>query len=178
MLIRYGLFAAALAMSDGGAQAEVRSAAPHGFTIEQKVNLVVPPAAAWRSLGQIGSWWAGDHTYSGSAANLSLELRPGGCFCERLEAGGGVEHMRVAYVEPGKRVVLTGALGPLLYEAVSGVMDLKVERIAGGSTVSMSYKAGGFASGGADKLAPAVDKVLAEQMKRLRTYATANDKKL
>ena len=50
------------------------------------------------------------------AANLSLDAAPGGCFCERLPNGGGVEHMRVTYVEPGKRIVLTGSLGPLLYK--------------------------------------------------------------
>ena len=175
--MRYSFLVAASLIA-APAAAEVRNAAPHGFTLEQKVNLVVSPEVAWRSLGQIGSWWSGDHTYSGSASNLSLEMRSGGCFCERLDGGGGVEHLRVAYVEPGKRLVLTGALGPLLYEGVSGVMDLKVDRIAGGSTVSMSYKAGGFANGGADKLAPLVDKVLADQMKRLRAFATANDKKL
>ena len=32
----------------------------------------------------------------------------GGCFCERLKDGGGVEHMRVTFVDPGKRIVLTG----------------------------------------------------------------------
>ena len=160
------------------ATAEVKGASDHGFAIEQRVTLVVPPEVLYRSVGRIGSWWSGDHTYSGDASNLSLDLRPGGCFCERLPGGGGIEHLRVAYVEPGKRVVLTGALGPLLYEGVSGVMDLKVERIAGGSALTMTYKAGGFADGGAAKLAPLVDKVLGEQMSRLRTFAAASDKKL
>ena len=160
------------------AAAEVKSASDHGFAIEHRVTLVVPPEVLYRSVGRIGSWWSGDHTYSGSAANLSLDLRPGGCFCERLPGGGGVEHLRVAHVEPGKRVVLTGALGPLLYEGVSGVMDLKVERIAGGSALTMSYKAGGFANGGAANLAPMVDKVLGDQMRRQRAVAAASDKKL
>ena len=35
----------------------------------------------------------------------------------------------------------------------------------------MDYKAAGFAKGGAAELAPIVDKVLGEQMKRLRVYA-------
>jgi hypothetical protein len=30
-----------------------------------------------------------------SALNLSLQLRPGGCLCEILPLGGGVEHLRV-----------------------------------------------------------------------------------
>lgn len=172
------LCATAFLLAATPAAAEVKNSSDHGFTVEQRVTLVVPPEVLYRSLGQIGSWWSGEHTYSGKASNLSLELRPGGCFCERLPAGGGIEHLRVAYVDPGKRVVLTGALGPLLYEGVSGVMDFKVEKIAGGSALTMNYKAAGFANGGAAKLAPIVDKVLAEQMKRLRTHAAANDKKL
>jgi hypothetical protein len=81
--------------------------------------------------------------------------------------------MRVTYIEPGKHVVLTGALGPLLYEAVTGVMDVQVKTIAGGAQLTLDYKAAGFAKGGADKLAPAVDSVLAGQMKRYRAYATS-----
>ena len=102
---------------------------------------------------------------------MSLQMRPGGCFCETLDGGGGVEHLRVAFVQPGERIVLTGSLGPLLYEATAGVMDVKVERIAGGSRVTMNYRAAGFAKGGAEKIAPLVDQVLGEQMKRFRVYA-------
>ena len=57
---------------------------------------------------------------SGNSANLSLALTPGGCFCERFPKGGGIEHMRVTYVDPGKRVVLTGALGPLALRSDDG----------------------------------------------------------
>jgi hypothetical protein len=133
----------------------------------------VPPAAAFDAFRNIGAWWDPEHTYSGDSANLSLALVPGGCFCELLPKGGGIEHMRVTYIEPGKHVVLTGALGPLLYEAVTGVMDVQVKTIAGGAQLTLDYKAAGFAKGGADKLAPAVDSVLAGQMKRYRAYATS-----
>jgi hypothetical protein len=101
---------------------------------------------------------------------MSLALSPGGCFCERLPNGGGIEHMRVSYIDPGKRIVLTGSLGPLLYEATAGVMDLQFERSAGGSKVTLDYKVAGFANGGAEKLAPLVDSVLGEQFKRYREY--------
>jgi hypothetical protein len=66
---------------------------------------------------------------------------------------------------------MTGALGPLLFEAVTGVMDVRVERIAGGSRLILTYRAAGFARNNAAELAPAVDKVLGEQVKRFRTYA-------
>lgn len=157
--------------------AEVVSASPNGFEIREMVPLVVSPDAAFRAFAKLPEWWDPQHTYSGDSANLSLSLVPGGCFCERIpKTGGGVEHLRVTYVEPGKHVVLTGALGPLLYEAVAGVMDVEVKPIAGGSQLTIDYKAAGFAGGGAATLAPAVDQVLAAQLKRLRAYATAQPK--
>jgi hypothetical protein len=82
----------------------------------------------------------------------------------------------VTYVEPGKRILFTGALGPLLFEAVTGVLDVQIKSTGGGSQLVLDYKAAGFAKGGADKLAPVVDQVLAAQMKRFRTYATAQPK--
>jgi len=153
--------------------AAVVSAGPNGFEVRQTVNLVVPPEAAMASFAELPSWWNPEHSYSGDSANLSLVLRPGGCFCERLPDGGGIEHMRVTYVDPGKRVVLTGSLGPLLYEATSGVMDVQVKRAAGGSQLTLDYKVAGFANGGGETLAVQVDQVLADQMKRLRAFATA-----
>jgi len=154
-------------------QAEVVSANANGFEVQHTIQTVVPQAAAYDAFGQIAQWWSKDHTYSGDSANMSLSLHPGGCLCERLPDGGGVEHMHVAYVVPGEQVVLTGSLGPLLYEATTGVMDVKVERIAGGSRVTMNYRAAGFANGGGEKMAPLVDQVLAEQMARFRKYAAA-----
>ena len=158
------------------APAEVVSASPHGFEIRHIVQTVTPQPAAFDAFAQLPQWWGKDHTYSGDSANLSLSLNPGGCFCERLPDGGGVEHMRVAYVVPGERLVMTGSLGPLLYEATAGVMDVRVERIAGGSRLILNYRVAGFANGGADKLAPLVDRVLGEQMARFRKFAAAMPK--
>jgi hypothetical protein len=153
------------------ASAEVVSAGPNGFHVRQTAQIVVPPPSAFTAFGRVGSWWSGEHTYSGKAANMTMALTPGGCFCERLDGGGGIEHLRVSFVNPGKRVVLTGSLGPLLYEATAGVMDVQFERIAGGTKVTMDYRVAGFADGGADKMAPLVDSVLAEQFKRYREFA-------
>jgi hypothetical protein len=168
---------ALLVFAAAPASAEVVSASSNGFEVRETVPLVVPPAAAFKAFGELPAWWDGQHSYSGDSANLRLELVPGGCFCERIpKTGGGVEHMRVAYVDPGKRVLLTGSLGPLLFEATTGVMDVQIKTIAGGSQLVLDYKVAGFANGGADKLAPAVDEVLADQMKRFRIYATGRPK--
>ena len=166
-----GLLAIAALAAPTAAAAEVVGSSNNGFELRQTVELSVPPRAAFDAFAQISRWWDDEHTYSGKAANLSLTLRPGGCFCEALPGGGGVEHMRVAYLAPGERLVMTGGLGPLLYEATAGVMDVKVERTSRGSRLTLSYKVAGFANGGAAKLAPIVDRVLAGQLDRYRKYA-------
>jgi hypothetical protein len=153
------------------ASAEVLSADPHGFEISQSVNLVIPQPKAFAAFGQIGQWWNKEHTYSGDAARMVLQMRPGGCLCESFPDGGGIEHMRVTYVQSGEQIVLTGSLGPLLYQATTGVMDVKVERIAGGSRVTMNYRVAGFAKGNGLDLAPQVDQMLGDQMKRFRVFA-------
>ena len=154
------------------AAAEVVSASSNGFEVRQTVPLVVKPEVAFQAFANLPAWWNPQHTYGGKSENLSFALTPGGCFCERLPGGGGVEHMRVTYVDPGKRVVLEGALGPLLYEAVAGVMDVQIKpRVAGGSTITLNYRASGFAKGGADRLAPLVDSVLGSQIDRLADVA-------
>lgn len=167
--MRHWLIGAAALVSAPASAAVVQSG-PNGFAIRHSVNLVIPPDQAFAAIGQLPRWWDKDHTYSGDSANLSMSLRAGGCFCERLEKGGGIEHMRVTLVQPGERVLMTGALGPLLFEGVSGVMDLKVERIAGGARVTMDYRAAGFANSNATSLAPIVDKVLGEQLRHFREY--------
>ena len=103
----------------------------HDLEVSHSVLVSAEPAKALASFTNVSKWWIADHTYSGSPANLSLDARPGGCFCERFPAGGGIEHMRVSYFEPGKYLILTGAMGPLLHEAVNGVMIVEVEKEGG-----------------------------------------------
>ena len=167
------LLIASLGFVSAPAAAEVVSASANGFEVRETVNLVAPPEIVWASFGNIGAWWDPEHSYSGKSDNLSLSLSPGGCFCERFPKGGGIEHMRVTYVDPGKRILLTGALGPLLYEATAGVMDVQLKPTAAGTELTLDYRAAGFAKGGAEKLAPAVDQVLAGQLKRFRAFATS-----
>jgi uncharacterized protein YndB with AHSA1/START domain len=168
---------AALLIAATPAAAGIVGASSNGFEVRETVPLVVPPEAAFKAFGDLPAWWDPEHTYSGSSANMRLELTPGGCFCERIpKSGGGVEHMRVVYVDPGKRIVMTGALGPLLYEATTGVMDVQIKPIAGGSQLTLDYKVAGFANGGAAQMAAQVDEVLREQLKRFRAYATGRPK--
>ncbi|MCY7398106.1 MAG: ATPase [Sphingomonas bacterium] len=166
------IFAISVALIAAPASAVVVGADSHGFELRHTLDLPVPPAQALAAFGQVGSWWSKDHTYSGNAARLSLQLRPGGCWCEQLDGGGGVEHLRVAYYEPGKRVVLTGGLGPLLFEATSGVMDVRATKTKTGSQLVINYRVAGFARGNGTEMALAVDQVLRGQTERLRAFAS------
>lgn len=170
------LFLAAIAIASPAA-AEVVSASPNGFEVQSSVNLVIPVPQSYAAFGRLNAWWSDTHSYSGKAANMRLSLQPGGCLCETIPTGGGVEHLRVTVVQPNERIVMTGSLGPVLYEAASGVMDVKFERIAGGSRVTLNYRAAGFAKASGDTMAPIVDSVLAEQLRRFRAYAARGGKK-
>jgi uncharacterized protein YndB with AHSA1/START domain len=169
--MRWIALAGLMLFTSAAAQAEVISSTTNGFHLRQTFTVAAPPAQAFAAFGQVSKWWSASHTYGGESSRLSLRLSPGGCFCEQLP-GGGVEHMRVTYVDAPERVVLTGALGPLLFQAVTSVMDVQFEPSGTGSKVTMEYKAAGFAAGGADKLAPAVDGVLAAQMKGFADFAS------
>jgi len=159
------------------AGAVVVGADSHGFELRHSIELPVQPAQALSAFGQVGSWWSKGHTYSGNASRLSLDLRSGGCWCERLDGGGGVEHMRVALYKPGERIVLTGGLGPLLFEATSGVMDVTATKTGTGSRLTINYRVAGFARGNGTAMALAVDQVLREQTERLRAYASKSGKR-
>ena len=164
---------ASVLLSSASASAEVVTSGPNGFHIRHSVEVPLSPPAAFDSFAQPGNWWNESHTYSGDSSNLSLALTPGGCFCERLPGGGGVEHLRVSMVRPGERLVLSGGLGPLLFEAVSGVMDVQFEAAGNGARVTLDYRLAGFANGGAEQLAPVVDGVIGEQISRYRDHAAA-----
>jgi hypothetical protein len=152
-------------------RADVTAAAPDGFTIERTVDIAVAPDAAWRDLGRMGSWWDPEHTYSGDARNLSLDLRAGGCFCERW-SGGEIEHGRVVLAWPAQRTLrLPSALGPLQELGVSGALTFAIAPHEGGSRVSLSYYVSGSSVSNLEPLAPLVEGVLALQLARLQRFA-------
>jgi uncharacterized protein YndB with AHSA1/START domain len=152
------------------AHADVVDSSSNGFTSKTTVVVAKPPAAAWKSLVAFGRWWDPAHSYSGTSANLSLVAKPGGCLCEKLP-GGGVEHARVTYADPGKLLRLRGALGPLGAMGVSAVMTFELvegkDADKGKTTITLTYAVGGYAPTGLDKLAKPVDGVLAHQLARL-----------
>lgn len=164
------LAAAALVLASPAA-AEVVHADNHGFEVSHSVSVKLSPADALMAFTRVSRWWMADHTYSGSPANLSLDPRPGGCLCEHFPAGGGIEHLRVTYFEPGKYLILTGAMGPLLHEAVTGVMNVRVEPDGRQTRLTLDYRASGFANGGGEKFAGMVNRMLGDTIEHYRVYA-------
>lgn len=168
------LFIAALALACASpAAAEVQAASEAGFVSHNVVEVPAAPTEAWSMLSQPREWWNGEHSYSGSAANMSIETVAGGCFCETIPAANGmasgqVEHMRVLYIDPRVNTLrLTGALGPLQSEAVTGVLTMKVEASDAGSKITWDYVVGGYARMPLGEMAPVVDQVVGEQLSRL-----------
>ncbi|MFN3389200.1 MAG: SRPBCC family protein [Allosphingosinicella sp.] len=160
--------AAALAFLAPAAHAEVVSVTPSGFAIESKAVVTATPAEAYAMLGRVDAWWDGAHSYSGDAANLRIEMKPGGCFCERVPDGdGAVEHMRVVQLRPGAMLRLQGGLGPLQGEGVSGTLTWALKPVAGGTEIIQTYVVGGYIRGGAEAWAKPVDGVMAGQLARL-----------
>jgi uncharacterized protein YndB with AHSA1/START domain len=161
------LFAFAFA---GGAHGAVVDAQPGGFEVSQSAIIEAAPGQVWAALGHIGAWWDSRHTFSGDAANLSVDLRPGGCFCERLAGGGGVRHMTVVYLQAPSQLRLSGALGPLQAMGVAGALTWTLKAEGGHTVVSQTYDVGGYARGGLAAIAAPVDEVLSGQLARLKRY--------
>ncbi len=156
-----------LAAVAGAASAEVTAKTPAGFQSKIVSEIAASPDKVWAALVQPSLWWNSSHTYSGKAANLSLEVKPGGCYCETLE-GGGVRHMTVVYAQPARQLRLAGGLGPLQAEAVSGAWTFELKPSPTGTTLTQTMNVGGWMPTGLDVMAGPVDGVLAEQLGRLK----------
>lgn len=129
---------------------------------------------AYRSFIALPRWWDPAHSYSGKSSALRFSAVAGSCWCESLEDGGSIEHMRVQLVQPGKRLVMSGGLGPLLFQGVAGTMDVTFTQKGKDTTVTIDYRVAGFARSDADKNAAPVDRVLAAAAERYAAYARSS----
>lgn len=163
-----GLALAALSWAVAPARAEVIDSTPQGFRVVHSIEVDAGPESVWRALEEPAGWWHPDHTWSGDAANLSLEVVPGGCFCETWD-GGASAHLDVVRVEEGRLLRLQGGLGPLQARPVTGLLDWRLEPGDEGRTsITLDYHVAGVA--GSDWANP-VDGVLALQVARLAQFA-------
>jgi uncharacterized protein YndB with AHSA1/START domain len=154
------------------AAAEVTERSAGGFVSVHELQTSASSEQVYRALtDEVARWWDAEHSWSGEASNFSLAAEAGGCFCERLADGGSVEHMRVVFAQPGRRLVLKGGLGPLQEMSVAGTMTFDLRPGAqGGTTLHYRYVVGGYAPDGLEQLADAVDQVQLGQLQRLVAY--------
>lgn len=160
----------------GIANAEVRDAGEVGFTIAHEVIVNAERVAVWKTaVNKIGQWWNPDHTVTGDARRLKISPQLQGCFCEHFETGGGVVHLTVTMVTPGRLLRLTGGLGPLGLMGADGNMTWEFEDVEGGTRVRFTYAVGGYRSGGMGMLAGPVDGVIGEALARMKALAETGD---
>ena len=153
--------------------AEVTSQSTTGFTVSYEADVTATPQAAYDAFAKVGSWWnAASHSYSGDGKNITVDVKPGGCWCEALPNGGFVRHMTVEAAIPGSSLVFSGGLGPLLYMGVTGHLVVSVEAKGTGSVVKMTYTVGGHDAKDFKDIAKAVDGVLAEGFSRYANFAS------
>ena len=171
---RLGLLAASVlftGLAAPAARAEVVARSAGGFQSRASLWVSRPPREAYeRAVGAVARWWDPSHTYSGDASNLALEASAGGCFCERLSGGGSVQHLEVAYVQPGAAIRLLGGLGPLQEIGASGALTWKFETVDDRTRVTWTYRVTGMEAADVEKLAGLVDQVLGVQLGRLARF--------
>lgn len=150
------------------ASAKVSQSDSSGFVVLEAGEVRASPETVWASLVHPERWWNKAHSWTGNARNFSMSPKPGGCFCEALPTAGFAEHARIIFAQRAKLLRLSGALGPLQGEALSGTLTIKIAPSKdGASTVTFEYVVGGYSRLSLTELAPAVDGVIAEQHRRL-----------
>jgi hypothetical protein len=163
--ITLGLALAALAAA---AHAEVTDRSAAGFEVTEKVTVAAAPRKVWDVIMRPDHWWSSEHSYSGDAKNFYFD--PSGCFCERLKVGA-VRHMTIVYSDGSTALRLYGGLGPLQFTGATGHLGFSLKPAGAGTELTVTYDVGGYAKGGLEQFAQPVDKVLGEQVARLKRYA-------
>lgn len=153
------------------AHAAVVDSGANGFAIQQTVHIAAPPDKVYAALIRPALWWDPGHTFSQSAANLSIDARGGGCFCEKLPNGGSVQHAVVVDADPGETLRLRGPLGPFQGQGVDGALTFSLKgSAAGGTDLVLDNIVGGYMKGGFGEWPVRADVMLAQQVGRLKAY--------
>ena len=150
------------------ANAKVVEQSEAGFSVAHTAQVAATPADVWKMLRMPQSWWSKEHSWSGDGANFWLDSQAGGCFCEKLpDTGSGVgsvQHARILFSKPNQMLRLSGAFGPLQGEALTGTLTIQIKETPTGSALRFDYVVGGYMRFKVGDIAPAVDKVIGEQL--------------
>ena len=156
------------ALMAGAAQAAVTDKSAAGFELTETATIAAPPAKVWAALMTPGAWWSSAHAFSGDAKNYSMDLA-GHCFCEKLPHGYA-RHMEIVYSDGATMLRLFGGLGPMQMTGAAGHMNIVLKRSGAATALTLTYDIGGYMKGGMDGFAPVADRVMGEQVGRLKTY--------
>jgi uncharacterized protein YndB with AHSA1/START domain len=161
------------------AWAEVVETTADRFVTRAAASVKAPPLATWLALTKPGDWWNSAHSWSGDAKNMTLTPQGGGCFCERIPVGdsgnasameGSARHAEVLQAFPMKVLRMRGGFGPLQGEPANGVLTITLKEVPGGTRLMWEYNVGGPMRYKIAEIAPAVDGVMTEQLKRLQAH--------
>ena len=168
--MRYWVGGVLIYLVAGNVQAEGTEVETNGFVSVHKLSMQASPARVYEALtSDIGRWSDSAHTFSGDAANLSID--GAGCFCEHLPDGRQVVHMRVVYAALGNLLRLNSGLGPLRTMAGSGAMEFALNDEGDGTTsLTHRYTVGRYTPGGLPNLAPIGDADQLGKLQRLQAY--------
>ena len=171
--------------------AKVNYADNSGFSITNTSESAAPIEAVYSHfIQQVDKWWPKDHTWW--KGTLSIDEQAGGCFCEVTQTASAA-HMQISYVEPNKKVVMTGGLGPLQEMGISGALTWEFSTMEESASsneetkrkfspktkVTLTYHASGnihfsgqrASSEDAANLVKVVDKVQAQQLNALPAFS-------
>ena len=166
-MLRHTLIAAGILLSCP-AYAELLKSTDDGFIVQHRTAIDRDVAMVFTAMtAKVGEWWNPDHSFSGDAGNMMIDLE---CFCERWE-NNLVRHLDTMIWIENSKVIMEGGLGPLKELGLSGSMIwLLAPNAEDGTTVTWKYHVYGTSETGLTGLAAAVDGVLKEQIDRLADY--------
>ena len=171
--------------------ANVNYADSSGFSITNVSESHAPTEEVYSHFIQnVDMWWPKDHTWW--KGTLRIDEQAGGCFCETSNTSSAA-HMQVSYIEPNKKVVMTGGLGPLQEMGLTGALtwefssvgkrvsshENKKSKPLPKTKVTLTYHASGnihfngqrATDEDAANLVKVVDKVQAQQLSALTTFS-------
>ena len=157
----------------GAVQSDIVEAAPDHYVLKAEAVSPHSPEEVWARLIEPAKWWHPDHTFSGSAANLSLDLQAGGLWREDWD-GGSVRHGEVVLVYEGKQLRLDAPFGPLQGIGAKTTWTITLTPEGEGTKVTFDEIAYGTEASKLDELAPAVDFVKTEAIRRLTATEQPN----
>ena len=158
--------------------AKVVSANDIGFVVENEVSVSVSANQAFELfVSQVDQWWPKDHSWWGEEGTFRIDTQAGGCFCETAGAKSA-EHMHIVFVDPGNKITMTGALGPLQDMGMSGALTFSFIELDGVTKVIMRNSVHGIFNGEVSPLAEIVDAVQRMQINgfKQRVEALNNQK--